>query len=160
MSNARDCPCCSGLPYARCCGPYHRGEREAPDAPSLMRSRFAAYARKEAAYVYRTLHPEHEDRKRAETEIMREIRDATSTLKFLRLAVLASDGPDEQGQARVLFYARVFEKGQNRSFLELSLFRHDGTGWRYLRGRQLAASKVEDPETLTLAAFESLAART
>lgn len=158
MATARDCPCCSGSPYARCCAPYHRGEREAPDAETLMRSRFSAYARKEAAYVYRTLHPEHEDRKRPETEVMREIRDATSSLKFMRLTVLDRETPDEQGIARVLFLARVFEKGQNRTFVELSDFKHDGVGWRYLRGKQLAAARLPNAEKLTLPDFHALLA--
>ncbi|WP_308215668.1 YchJ family protein [Polyangium jinanense] len=156
MPPARDCPCCSGLPYARCCAPYHRGEREAPSAEALMRSRFSAYARKESAYVLRTLHPDHEDRKRPEAEVMREIRDATSTLKFMRLDVLDHDGPDEAGFSHVLFHARVFEKGQDRSFIELSEFAHDGVGIRYRSGRQLAAAKVADPKALTIAAFQAL----
>jgi SEC-C motif domain protein len=156
MSTARDCPCCSGLPYANCCGPYHRGEREPPNPEALMRSRFAAYARKESGYVWRTLHPNHDDRRRAEADVMREIRDATSTLRFMRLAVLGRDGPNEQGGARVLFLARVFEKGQNRSFVELSEFQRDTEGWRYLRGRQLAAAKLDNPDNLTIATFELL----
>ncbi|MDI1437497.1 YchJ family protein [Polyangium sorediatum] len=153
MAPARDCPCCSGLPYTQCCAPYHRGEREAPDAVTLMRSRFAAYARKESAYVLRTLHPDHEDRKRPEAEVLREIRDATSTLKFMRLDVLDHDGPDAGGFWHVLFHARVFEKGQDRSFVELSEFAHDGVGIRYRSGEQVAAAKVAEPKGLTIGAF-------
>ncbi|TKC98003.1 YchJ family protein [Polyangium fumosum] len=153
MASARDCPCCSGLPYTQCCAPYHRGEREAPDAVTLMRSRFAAYARKESAYVLRTLHPDHEDRKRPEAEVLREIRDATSTLKFMRLDVLDHDGPDAGGFWHVLFHARVFEKGQDRSFVELSEFAHDGVGIRYRSGEQVAAAKVAEPKGLTIGAF-------
>jgi SEC-C motif domain protein len=120
-----------------------------------MRSRFAAYARREAAYVLRTLHPEHEDKKRPEAEVMREIRDATSTLKFMRLDVLDHDGPDEAGIWHVLFHARVFEKGQNRSFIELSEFANDGVGIRYRSGKQMAAANVTDPAGLTIAAFRA-----
>ena len=40
---ARTCPCGSGLPYAQCCGRFHAGE-PAPDARSLMASRYSAYA--------------------------------------------------------------------------------------------------------------------
>jgi SEC-C motif-containing protein len=144
------------LLYARCCGPYHRGEKEAPDAEALMRSRFSAYVRREAEYIWKTLHPEHEDRSRPQAEVMREIREATSTLKFMRLVVLDRREPDEHGRAHVLFFARVFEKGQNRSFIELSDFLHDGVGWRYVRGKQLAASRVADPEKLTIPEFLSV----
>lgn len=156
MPASRDCACCSGAPYASCCAPFHRGEREAPTPEALMRSRFAAYANKLAPYVYRTLHSNHEDRRRPETDVLREIRDATSTLRFMQLAVLDREPPNEEGLARVLFYARVFEKGQNRSFVELSDFLHDGTGWRYLQGRQAAAAKLHTPERLDIPQFNAL----
>jgi SEC-C motif-containing protein len=51
------CPCGSGLAYDACCGPLHRGVRQAATAVELMRSRYAAYARGEADYVFRTWHP-------------------------------------------------------------------------------------------------------
>lgn len=44
------CPCDTGLPYARCCGRYHAGEI-APDAVSLMRSRYSAFVRRDEAYL-------------------------------------------------------------------------------------------------------------
>jgi SEC-C motif-containing protein len=156
MTNPRDCTCCSGAPYANCCAPFHRGEREAPTPEALMRSRYAAYANKLAPYIYRTTHPEHEDRQRPEPDVMREIRDAVSTLRFMNLSVLDHKDPNKQGLARVLFYARVFEKGQNRSFIELSDFLHDGTGWRYLRGRQAPAARIKNPEHLDITQFQAL----
>jgi SEC-C motif-containing protein len=142
------------LPYATCCAPYHRAERDAPDPEALMRSRYAAYARKEAAYIYRTMHPDHEDRARPEAEVMREIRDATGALKFMGLHILDRRGPDEHGVAQVLFFARVFEKGQNRSFVELSDFAREGEAWRYLRGSQMRP-RAGDPEGLDIAGFEA-----
>lgn len=51
------CPCGSGQPYDACCGPLHRGARTAATAVELMRSRYSAYARGEADYVFRTWHP-------------------------------------------------------------------------------------------------------
>ncbi|GAB3663309.1 YchJ family metal-binding protein [Nocardioides korecus] len=50
------CPC--GLAaYAVCCGPLHRGERQAATPEELMRSRFAAYAVGDTDHVWRTWHP-------------------------------------------------------------------------------------------------------
>ncbi len=51
------CPCGSSKPYDACCGPLHRGARQAATAVELMRSRYAAYARNETDYVLRTWHP-------------------------------------------------------------------------------------------------------
>jgi SEC-C motif-containing protein len=52
----RHCPC--GSPsYDGCCGPLHRGERQATTPEELMRSRYSAHALGDAAYVFRTWHP-------------------------------------------------------------------------------------------------------
>ncbi|MCT7352452.1 YchJ family metal-binding protein [Streptomyces sp. 15-116A] len=52
----RSCPC--GLPeaYEECCGRYHGGAA-APTAEKLMRSRYCAFVRRDAAYLLRTWHP-------------------------------------------------------------------------------------------------------
>ncbi len=58
----------------------------------------------------------------------------TQSHQFPGLVVMDRRPPDEHGVAQVLFFAKVFEKGKDRSFVERSDFRHDGTGWRYLSG--------------------------
>jgi SEC-C motif-containing protein len=50
------CPCGRGLPYARCCGPWHAGA-PAPDAEALMRSRYCAYVQQREDYLLATWHP-------------------------------------------------------------------------------------------------------
>jgi SEC-C motif-containing protein len=50
------CPCGSGDAFARCCGPLLAGE-PAPSAERLMRSRYTAFARGDAAHLARTWHP-------------------------------------------------------------------------------------------------------
>ncbi|MCC6521872.1 MAG: SEC-C domain-containing protein [Polyangiaceae bacterium] len=148
------CPCGSGRKYAACCAPLHRGEREAPDAETLMRSRYAAFARKEVDYLWRTLHPDHEDRAEDERTVKDALREACARHKYMGLRILDRRAPDEAGVARVLFLARVFEQGHERSFVELSEFAHDGAGWRYLRGRLVPVGVVAgDPEALTIATF-------
>jgi SEC-C motif-containing protein len=56
---ADPCPC--GLPaaYADCCGRWHAGplHMAAPDAVTLMRSRYSAYVRGLRDYVLDTWHP-------------------------------------------------------------------------------------------------------
>ncbi|MSZ77073.1 MAG: hypothetical protein F2667_08205 [Actinobacteria bacterium] len=53
---AAACPC-GAASYDDCCGPLHRGAAGAETAEQLMRSRYAAYARHDEAYVFRTWHP-------------------------------------------------------------------------------------------------------
>jgi SEC-C motif domain protein len=119
-----------------------------------MRSRYSAFALKEVDYLWRTLHPAHPDRARPPEDFVRELRAQTSAFKYPRLHVLDRHLVDPGATAVVLFYARVFQAGQDRSFVERSEFQHDGTGWRYLRGRGLAPKALpQPPESLTLATF-------
>lgn len=146
------CPCGTGVAFARCCRPLHRGEREAEDAEALMRSRYAAFAKNEAAYLWRTLHPKHEDRAMGEAAAVASIKATASEHRYMGLRVLDRRGPDEGGTAQVLFHARVFHKGVDMSFVELSDFQHDGVGWRYLRGEGLSTRQLGvPPDGLTIA---------
>ena len=44
------CPCGTSKTYTACCGRYHAGEA-APDALSLMRSRYTAFVLRDEAYL-------------------------------------------------------------------------------------------------------------
>ncbi|RFA25738.1 hypothetical protein CAI21_18390 [Alkalilimnicola ehrlichii] len=56
MNTLTPCPCGTGHLLASCCHRYHAGE-PAPDAVSLMRSRYTAYVLQNSAYLKRTWHP-------------------------------------------------------------------------------------------------------
>jgi SEC-C motif domain protein len=57
MNSTRDpCPCGSGCLYPQCCGVWHAGA-PAPDAQSLMRSRYSAYVLCNESYLFETWHP-------------------------------------------------------------------------------------------------------
>jgi SEC-C motif-containing protein len=110
-----------------------------------MRSRYSAFATKNVEYLWKTLHPDHEDRARRREEVLADLRAACGAHKYTGLTILDRREPDGEGIARVLFFAKVFRKGQDRSFVELSLFEREGGGgegpWRYLAGQG-----VEQPE--------------
>jgi SEC-C motif-containing protein len=154
MATRDACPCGSEKSYGNCCGVYHGGEREAPDAEALMRSRFAAYARGKADYLWKTLHPDHDDRARRREDVTKELREAFVRFRYQSLRVLDRSPPDREGVARVLFIARIFERGHDRSFIERSDFLHDGTGWRYLCGATIPVNILPNrAETYTLETF-------
>lgn len=50
------CPCGSGHSYETCCRPLHLGA-PAASAEALMRARYSAYARGNAAYLLDSWHP-------------------------------------------------------------------------------------------------------
>ena len=57
IDDTKACPCGLGRRYGECCGPAHRGHPPAT-AEALMRSRYAAFALHDAAYVLRSWHPD------------------------------------------------------------------------------------------------------
>jgi SEC-C motif-containing protein len=132
----RDCPCFSGQRYKACCAPFHRGEREAESPELLMRSRYAAFALGLADYLVRTLALDHPDR--------RDLARARQRQRFLGLRILHAAEKGDEGE--VMFFARIFEKGADRSFVELSQFRREGGSWRYASG--ILAPKADLPKDL------------
>ena len=149
-----DCACGSGRRYPDCCRPFHRYEREAPDAESLIRARFSAFALGNAGFLRKTLHPEHEDSKLSEEEATSDVRKAARMLRYRSVRVLEVGLPDATGAVAAVFLARIFQSGKERSFVERSLFLHDGTGLRYRSGITRPVGEIKgDPAALRLADF-------
>lgn len=149
------CPCGSGADYRACCRPYHEGG-EPRDPATLVRSRFSAFALGRADYLLRTLHPAHELRARDEREVLRELARAKHELRYRSLVI--HDEEIAGDRARVLFTARVLEKGRDRSFVELSRFERTQDGWRYLDG-ELRRPSAFDGVELTVSSVDAFLAR-
>jgi SEC-C motif-containing protein len=148
------CPCGTGPDYDACCGVFHRGEREAPDAEALMRSRYCAFARRDEAYLLRTMHPDHANLEEGVEAFARSLRGAFGRYRYAGLRVLDRRPPGADGLAEVLFFARVFEGAREQSFVERSYFARDGGGWRYLAGDLIPAAALRGRvDALTLDAF-------
>ena len=117
------CPCLSGLPYAECCEPLHRGEVDAPTAEQLMRSRFSAFAVGDADYLLATWHP-----------LTRPTTlELDPDLRWYRLDILdrAAGGPlDTHGQVEFeAFWRSPDARGSQR---ERSSFVREGGRWYYI----------------------------
>ena len=56
MKPATPCPCGSGRAFGACCGPALSGERPAPTAEALMRSRYTAFTLRDTAYLLASWH--------------------------------------------------------------------------------------------------------
>lgn len=118
------CPCGSGSGYQACCGPIVAGERPAPTAERLMRSRFTAFARGDEAHLLRSWHPS--------------TRPARVTFvpgqRWTHLEILGSEGGqllDQDGE--VEFQAHFDRRGREGMLHELSRFVRDDDGrWVYL----------------------------
>ncbi|MDR8414039.1 hypothetical protein MTP10_35580 [Nonomuraea sp. 3-1Str] len=116
------CPCGLPAPYRDCCGRFHRGEGSAPTAELLMRSRFAAFAVGDEAYLLRTWHPATRP---ARLDLDRGVRWVRlEILETVRGTVLHTEGA-------VRFRAHYVRRGREGSMEEHSLFvRLDGQ-WVY-----------------------------
>ena len=122
--SATACPCGSGRPLADCCGRFHVGER-APDAESLMRSRYSAYVLGLEDYLRATWHP-------ATCPVALGL-DAVPRPQWLGLTVKAYTPLDET-HATVEFVARYKLNGRAFKLHETSRFERVDGRWLYVDG--------------------------
>jgi SEC-C motif-containing protein len=107
-----------------------------------MRSRYAAFALGLGGYLVDTLSEDHPDRAAPRDALVRELSRAKDRRRFLGLRIVhAADDV-------VLFDARIFERGRDISFVELSRFVREGGAWRYEGGRLLGRDALDDGFTL------------
>ncbi|OJZ67962.1 zinc chelation protein SecC [Mycobacterium paraffinicum] len=117
------CPCGSGERYGACCEPLHHGEVQARTAEELMRSRYSAFARGDADYLFRTWHP----RTRPSDVTV----DPGSTWIGLDVIDTVAGGPqDDWGE--VEFTARYESAGRADTLRERSRFARRAGRWFYL----------------------------
>jgi SEC-C motif domain protein len=128
------CICCSGLAYAECCGLYHAGEKQAPTAEALMRSRFTAFARHNAAYILETWDPSKRPTK---------VDFPENAVEWKRLEILnKKKGGNKDAKGIVEFKAYYLLNGEEYVVNEISRFRKDQGRWYYLDGAVKSIAKV------------------
>lgn len=120
------CPCGSA-DYAACCGIYHSGI-PAPDAETLMRSRYSAYVLKLEAYLLATW---HDSTHPAALDL------ATDNTKWIGLEIRKHNA-ESADRATVEFVALYKTGGRAARLHEVSRFvRQDGR-WFYVDGEFIA----------------------
>ena len=123
------CPCCSEKSYEQCCRPYHVGEKNAPTAEALMRSRFSAFAFPNGEYLMETTLPEK--RKFHNTDDLQEWGEINTWTKLEMVQKPAQDQVEFKA-----YYTD--EDGQPQLHHELSLFRKLNGRWYYVSGKFLS----------------------
>lgn len=116
---------------------------------ALVRARFCAFAIGEGEFLRATVARAHPLSSRPAADVVRELSQAHKTLRYR--AVEIRDETVGDTKAQVLFEARVFEKGKDRSFVELSDFVQED-GWAYLDGL-LAPTGTAPFDARTIAAY-------
>ena|SRR5690349_5737084 len=109
-----------------------------------MRARYAAFALGLVGYVNATLarsHPPQPFTRGRE--------------RYLDLRIMHTSLDRDSGE--VLFYAKIFEKGADRSFAELSSFVREDGAWKYESGLLVPAARLPpEPRELDREAFLAL----
>jgi SEC-C motif-containing protein len=123
------CPCGRTGPkgqaqaYAACCGLAHAGERPAPDAETLMRSRYSAFVRGDVPYLLATWHA---SQRPASLEL-------EAGAKWLGLEIKQHRTTGEH-MAEVAFVARFRVGGRAVRQHENSRFVREDGRWFYMDG--------------------------
>ncbi len=117
------CPCGRPAAYERCCGRWHTGPTrlQAPDAESLMRSRYSAFVHELADYLLDTWHPSTRPPG----------IDFEPGLRWLGLDV-KRHLPQGENRAIVEFVARSKLGGRAHRLHETSRFVHEEGRWFYV----------------------------
>lgn len=120
------CPCCSAKSYQECCEPYHLWVKNAPTAEALMRSRYSAYAMRNAEYLIKTWHPK---------TLPKRLDETISEAKWIELVIHRSWDSDIDNEAFVDFTARYRNiNGKAEKMHEISRFLKQGEHWFYIDG--------------------------
>jgi SEC-C motif-containing protein len=124
MADDLRCPCGSGAELGRCCGPIVAGEKPAPTAERLMRSRFTAFALQDEAHLLQSW---HRSTRPASVDFV--LGQRWTQLDVL--ATVAGELLDQEGE--VEFRAHYERRGRPGVLHELSRFVRDEDGrWVYL----------------------------
>ena len=121
-----------------------------------MRSRWSAFALGRGEWLFDTLASSHPDRAAPRDGAVRELSRVRDRQRFMKLTILHASASGDDGE--VLFVARIFEKGRDCSFAELSHFTREDSEWRYASGILVPGEDLpDDLSTLTRDGFLELA---
>jgi len=120
------CPCGSNIPYQACCGKYHHTDFIAETPEVLMRSRYAAYAMANMAYIKKTMQGKP---LKGFNEV--EAEQWSKSVCWLGLTVVKSY------QEYVEFIAKYLEKDTVKTIHEISEFKQIDHAWYYVDGKQI-----------------------
>jgi len=121
------CPCGSGASFPDCCRPYLRGEADAPTAEALMRSRYCAFVRRDAAHLARTWHPSTRP-----LDLESEFED----VQWRALEVLSATGGGEDDDTGTVTFVAHYATGaiSMGAHRETSRFARVDGRWLYVDG--------------------------
>jgi SEC-C motif domain protein len=132
---AVSCPCGRTTPkgqalsLADCCGLYHSGQ-PAPDAESLMRSRYSAFVLGDVPYLLSTWHSSQRP-----AELTLETGGKWLGLEIKQHLVTGTDTAEVEFVARFRVGGKAVRQHERSRFVREKF--HDGVRWFYVDGDEL-----------------------
>lgn len=130
------CPCCSGMQYSLCCEPWLNGLAIPPTAGKLMRSRYSAYVKQDAAYLVATWHNNCRH-----PQLQSAIAESFSSTEWLGLNVIEEQAGSNDNEAFVTFFARFVDNQRTSAIYERSRFLREDQRWYYIDGAAVQAGR-------------------
>ena len=138
-----DCPCGLDQQFDNCCGVYLSGDKPAPTAEALMRSRYSAFVVGNVDYVLKTHDPA------TKNEISEDdVREWAENSVWEGLNILATEkGLEGDSTGKVEFVAHYHTRGKDESHHELSEFVKKDDQWFFHQGYMVDKTyKREQPK--------------
>ncbi|MBK9579075.1 MAG: SEC-C domain-containing protein [Fibrobacterota bacterium] len=126
------CPCGSARGYDLCCGRLHAGISVAQSPEELMRSRYAAFVRRDAPYLLNTHHASTRS-----PQLAAGLQETFRTAHWIGLRVVGSGlepAREDRGWVEFVAFQGAPEYGQIH---ERSRFVREDGNWQYVDGRHL-----------------------
>ncbi|MDO9180914.1 MAG: YchJ family protein [Bacteriovorax sp.] len=124
------CACGSEKNYSECCGPYIKGEKAAPTAVALMRSRYTAFAVGEMDYIAKT----HHESTKKDLD-MDGVKSWAQNSEWLGLEIRETNkGTEKDTEGQVEFKCKFNFNGKEQSHHELSTFIKEKGEWFFVDG--------------------------
>ncbi len=128
------CLCGSQVNYNACCQPYHDNKKRPDTAENLMRSRFTAYAKRNANYLLNTW----DISKRPE-----EIDFSKEDVIWTKLEIVSTKkGRTTDSKGLVEFKAYYESENEEYVMKEMSQFKKQAGQWMYMDGLVSSVCKV------------------
>jgi SEC-C motif-containing protein len=144
MNKTDLCPCGSGFDYGDCCEPYITGEKNAPTAEELMRSRYTAYVVHAIDYIMETF---HEDLRGQQT--FEGIKKWSEKSKWLGLKIISVDGGYGSCLRGTVRFEATYEMDNlHHVHHEIATFEKIDDRWFYMDGEVIPQTVVRVGEKI------------
>ncbi len=130
------CPCSPDTNYAACCGRFITGGQLPQTAEQLMRSRYTAFAKQNANYLFATVLPSKRER-----DELKSLQKSFRGIRWVKLEVIGTEkgGPgDTTGTVEFRAHFAPAAGGEGGTLHERSTFVKQGDRWYYEDGREIA----------------------